>query len=366
MYKSKLQELCQQHSWSSPEYTAVKEGPDHNPKFTATVSVNSVQFHTPSDHQCQSSKDAQNQAAKIAFDHFSAPKSILQHHSSSSSSNSSSPAAPPNPNPNATPFSTATIHDCANHHLIMNEFNLLTEISQLYKSRLQIYAQKKNLALPTYSNVADGPPHARRFKSTVTVDDKTYEAAEFYSTVKEAEQAAAKVALESLSSVDTRQEASPPNELHLFDETLYRSLLQELTQKEGLRVPTYETIKSGPPHTPTFLSNVVIKGETFHGQVARTKKQAEMSAAKAAYKALIERSTRKNLALKSQMTAVSQPNAMREMEADLGCIHIVIHEGKAEEEKGRARQNPNVISPGSHISGPQEVSQSLQLAINFH
>ncbi|KAM7499973.1 hypothetical protein LguiA_024387 [Lonicera macranthoides] len=324
MYKSKLQELCQQHSWSSPEYTAVKEGPDHNPKFTATVSVNSVQFHTPSDHQCQSSKDAQNQAAKIAFDHFSAPKSILQHHSSSSSSNSSSPAAPPNPNPNATPFST--------------------EISQLYKSRLQIYAQKKNLALPTYSNVADGPPHARRFKSTVTVDDKTYEAAEFYSTVKEAEQAAAKVALESLSSVDTRQE----------DETLYRSLLQELTQKEGLRVPTYETIKSGPPHTPTFLSNVVIKGETFHGQVARTKKQAEMSAAKAAYKALIERSTRKNLALKSQMTAVSQPNAMREMEADLGCIHIVIHEGKAEEEKGRARQNPNVISPGSHISGPQE------------
>lgn len=106
MYKSKLQELCQQHSWSSPEYTAVKEGPDHNPKFTATVTVNSVQFHTPSDHQCRSSKDAQNQAAKIAFDHFTAPKSILQHHSSSSSSNSSSPPAPPNPNLNATPSST--------------------------------------------------------------------------------------------------------------------------------------------------------------------------------------------------------------------------------------------------------------------
>lgn len=32
---------------------------------------------------------------------------------------------------------------------------------------------------------------------------------------------------------------------------------------------------------------------------------------------------------------------------------------------GRARQNPKVISPGSHISGPQEV-KSLQLAINFH
>lgn len=70
---------------------------------------------------------------------------------------------------------------------------------------------------------------------------------------------------------------------------MYKSLLQELTQKEGLGVPTYETIKSGPPHIPKFLSNVGIKGETFQGQEARTKKQAEMSAAKAAYKALIER-----------------------------------------------------------------------------
>lgn len=163
----------------------MKEGPDHNPRFTATVTVNSLQFHTPSGHQFRSSKDAHYQAAKIAFDHFT-PKSILQQHSSS-------PIAPPNPIATTTP-----------------------DISHLYKNRLQIYVQKKNLSFPTYSCVTDGQPHARRFKSTVTIDDKTYEAAEFCCTVKEAEHAAAKVALESLPSIETHQEASPPDELHLF------------------------------------------------------------------------------------------------------------------------------------------------------
>lgn len=73
------------------------------------------------------------------------------------------------------------------------------------------------------------------------------------------------------------------------DEGLYKSLLQELAQKGGFRFPTYETDKSGPPHMPTFVSKVEIGGEIFEGQKAKSKKLAEMNAAKVAYNGLIER-----------------------------------------------------------------------------
>lgn len=70
---------------------------------------------------------------------------------------------------------------------------------------------------------------------------------------------------------------------------LYKNLLQELVQKEGLHLPVYTTSKSGEAHMPIFLSKVDIEGEIFTGQEAKTKKQAEMIAAKVAYTILKER-----------------------------------------------------------------------------
>lgn len=69
MYKSQLQELCHKKSWNLPVYESVKDGPDHRPVFTATVTVNGSTFDSP--EQCCSSKEAQNVAARVAFDHFS-------------------------------------------------------------------------------------------------------------------------------------------------------------------------------------------------------------------------------------------------------------------------------------------------------
>ncbi|CAN4101692.1 unnamed protein product [Withania somnifera] len=147
----------------------------------------------------------------------------------------------------------------------------------LYKNRLQQYAQKQNLNLPVYSSELDGPPHARRFRSKVTVDGETYETREFFSTLKEAEHAAAKVAFESLAINDIQE-----------DEGLYKTLLQELAQKEGLLFPVYDTVRTGPPHAPIFCSMVEVGSRTFRGQEAKTKKQAEMNAAKVAYNALVK------------------------------------------------------------------------------
>lgn len=66
--------------------------------------------------------------------------------------------------------------------------------------------------------------------------------------------------------------------------------MQELVQREGtLHLPTYSTSRSGEAHSPVFVSSVEIEEENFIGEEAKTKKQAETSAAKVAYNALKER-----------------------------------------------------------------------------
>lgn len=69
---------------------------------------------------------------------------------------------------------------------------------------------------------------------------------------------------------------------------MYKILLQEHAQRKGLRLPIYDTQKSGPVHMPLFISTVEVGGKSFQGQEAKTKKAAEMNAAKAAYICLIK------------------------------------------------------------------------------
>lgn len=75
MYKSKLQELCQKCNWALPKYTCLKDGPDHIPQFKASVVVGGINFDTIT--ICKSSKEAYNEAAKLAFLHFTSGKLIL-------------------------------------------------------------------------------------------------------------------------------------------------------------------------------------------------------------------------------------------------------------------------------------------------
>ncbi|XP_006346553.1 double-stranded RNA-binding protein 1-like isoform X1 [Solanum tuberosum] len=290
MYKTKLQELCHQFEWNLPEYATEKDGPDHNPRFTATVIVNGVSFESPKD-QCRSSKEAQNHAAHIAYDHFILPQPILfsPHNlpspalipTSLGASTSKSKVGDRPPNMDVFQQRQNNIGQLSHVNgtaLAIVDTNTSKGMLHLYKSRLQHYAQKQNLTLPVYSSELDGPPHARCFRSKVTVDGVTYETQEFFSTLKEAEHAAAKVAFESLALNDTQE-----------DEGLYKTLLQELAQKEALLFPVYDTARTGPPHAPVFRSMVEVGDGTFQGQEAKTKKQAEMNAAKVAYNALVKR-----------------------------------------------------------------------------
>lgn len=162
----------------------------------------------------------------------------------------------------------------------------IAENQSSYKSQLQIYAQKKGKLLPSYQTIREGPGHASRFKSVVTVDGKAFESPEYFHTVKEAESAAAKLALMSLPQEASSSEQVPVQPLS------YKNLLQELAQKHGFSLPVYSTTSDGSVQVPMFKSTVVFQDGSFQGEPANTKKQAEMNAARVAFQHFEDR--RKN------------------------------------------------------------------------
>ncbi|KAE8687210.1 hypothetical protein F3Y22_tig00111022pilonHSYRG00268 [Hibiscus syriacus] len=69
----------------------------------------------------------------------------------------------------------------------------------------------------------------------------------------------------------------------LAESGMYKNLLQELTQREEWSLPDYKTTQCGEPHRPTFFSTVQVEGRLFHGKGGKSKKEAEINAAKLAY-----------------------------------------------------------------------------------
>ncbi|CAA6653849.1 unnamed protein product [Spirodela intermedia] len=154
----------------------------------------------------------------------------------------------------------------------------------MYKGLLQNYAQRRGLGMPAYDNESMGMDQATCFKASVTVGGQTFKSPQFFSLLKDAEHAAAKVAMEFFLP-EGNLEAMLLSEEGRF----YKNLLCEMTQKEGLALPVYDTVSDGPSHMPTFASRVEIEGERFQGSVMKTKKQAEDDAAKVAWTRLRER-----------------------------------------------------------------------------
>ncbi|WP_347343578.1 ribonuclease III [Jatrophihabitans telluris] len=83
----------------------------------------------------------------------------------------------------------------------------------------------------------------------------------------------------------------------LFDEVLraapgygaaldWKTSLQELTAVRGLGVPDYEITATGPDHAKAFTAAAIVDGVTYSIRHGRSKKEAEQSAAEAAWQAL--------------------------------------------------------------------------------
>ncbi|KAK1270719.1 Double-stranded RNA-binding protein 3 [Acorus gramineus] len=153
----------------------------------------------------------------------------------------------------------------------------------MYKNQLQELAQRSCFNLPSYACIREGPDHAPRFKASVNFNGEVFECPTYCSTLRQAEHAAAEVALNTLST------RCPSRSLtaRVLDETgVYKNLLQETAHRAGLELPVYTTVRSGPGHLPVFTCTVELAGMSFHGEPSKTKKQAEKNAAMAAWSAL--------------------------------------------------------------------------------
>lgn len=75
----------------------------------------------------------------------------------------------------------------------------LLVITGMYKNQLQELAQRSCFNLPSYACIREGPDHAPRFKATVNFNGEVFESPTFCNTLRQAEHAAAEVALNVLS-----------------------------------------------------------------------------------------------------------------------------------------------------------------------
>lgn len=66
----------------------------------------------------------------------------------------------------------------------------------------------------------------------------------------------------------------------------WKSSLQELTVARGLGVPSYVVTSTGPDHDKHFTATVLVMDTEYGTGAGRTKKEAELKAASAAWAAL--------------------------------------------------------------------------------
>lgn len=155
MFKSQLQEYAQKAGWPAPVYDITREGPSHEPKFKAVVTIQNEPYESPDFYG--NLKKAEHAAAEVALVALSA-KSDLQ-------------VALPNP-----------LHE-----------------SGLCKNLLQEYAQKCKLPMPVYSLAKSGETHSPMFTATVEIAGVQYKGG-VCKNKKEAEIKAAKTALIAICS----------------------------------------------------------------------------------------------------------------------------------------------------------------------
>lgn len=154
----------------------------------------------------------------------------------------------------------------------------------IFKSRLQEYAQKVGLPTPVYETIKEGPSHQPSFKSTVIVGGVRYDSLPEFLNRKAAEQSAAEIALMELSKCGQSKESiSVP----VHETGLCKNLLQDYTQKMNYAIPTYICKKDETPNkTLPFSCTVEIGGIRYIGASAKTRKEAEIKAARTALLAI--------------------------------------------------------------------------------
>ncbi|XVF68576.1 hypothetical protein PTKIN_Ptkin11bG0013400 [Pterospermum kingtungense] len=183
MYKNQLQELAQRSCFNLPSYTCIREGPDHAPRFKATVNFNGETFESP--HYCSTLRQAEHSAAEVALQSLS----------------------------NRGP----------SHSLAAR----ILDETGVYKNLLQEIAQRVGAPLPHYTTFRSGLGHLPIFTGTVELAGITF-TGEPAKNKKQAEKNAAMAAWTSLKQLAKETASScsePENNDELEQITIARALL---------------------------------------------------------------------------------------------------------------------------------------------
>ncbi|XP_010253679.1 PREDICTED: double-stranded RNA-binding protein 2 [Nelumbo nucifera] len=183
MYKNQLQELAQRSCFNLPSYTCIREGPDHAPRFKATVNFNGEIFESP--NYCTTLRQAEHSAAEIALNSLS---------------------------------SRGPSHSLAAR--ILDE-------TGVYKNLLQEIAQRVGAALPLYTTFRSGLGHLPVFTGTVELAGITF-TGEPAKNKKQAEKNAAMAAwlsLKKLAQESFSSSSVSENNDELEQITIARALL---------------------------------------------------------------------------------------------------------------------------------------------
>ncbi|XP_009598424.1 double-stranded RNA-binding protein 2-like [Nicotiana tomentosiformis] len=166
MYKNQLQELAQRSCFNLPSYTCIREGPDHAPRFKATVNFNGEIFESP--NYCSTLRQAEHSAAEVALNALA------------------------NRGPS---YSLAA--------------RILDETG-VYKNLLQEVSQRVGASLPAYTTFRSGLGHLPVFTCTVELAGVTF-TGEPAKNKKQAEKNAAMAAWSSLKLLAQQSESSKPD-----------------------------------------------------------------------------------------------------------------------------------------------------------
>ncbi|KFK32301.1 hypothetical protein AALP_AA6G224600 [Arabis alpina] len=165
MYKNQLQELAQRSCFGLPAYTCIREGPDHAPRFKATVNFNGEIFESP--HYCSTLRQAEHSAAEVALNALS----------------------------NRGP----------SHSLAAR----ILDETGVYKNLLQEIAQRVGAPLPRYTTFRSGLGHQPVFTGTVELAGITF-TGDPAKNKKQAEKNAAMAAWSSLKQLAKETSSSMP------------------------------------------------------------------------------------------------------------------------------------------------------------
>ncbi|XP_010436047.1 PREDICTED: double-stranded RNA-binding protein 5-like [Camelina sativa] len=187
MYKNQLQELAQRSCFNLPSYTCMREGPDHAPRFKASVNFNGEIFESPT--YCSTLRQAEHAAAEVSLNVLSS----------------------------RVPSRSLTAK-------ILDE-------TGIYKNLLQETAHRAGLDLPMYTSVRSGSCHFPGFSCTVELAGMRF-TGESAKTKKQAEKNAAIAAWSCLKKMSSLESQDEEKEQEAVARVLSRFKPKEVRRRE--------------------------------------------------------------------------------------------------------------------------------------